>query len=146
MTATAIVDIRTATQRTTGPAVPEPDRSAFISSDIDGASISIRMNLGVTLATLACAGGTLETPTVKPERIRGEPVALDGDALKVHRRSGQTVSIEVKPAVTVSAVRAINPSGIRPGSVVGTAAMTGANGKLTATEVLLFPEVAPRHG
>jgi hypothetical protein len=86
--------------------------------------MSIRMKLGVALAILAFVGVTLaQTPAVKPERIRGEIVSLDGDTLKVHRRSGETVSIEVKPAVAVSAVRAIKLSEIKPGSFVGTAAM-----------------------
>lgn len=67
-------------------------------------------------------------------------MSLDGDILKVHRRSGETVSIEVQPAATVSAVKAIQLSEIKVGSFVGTAAMTGADGKLIATEVLLFPE------
>jgi hypothetical protein len=105
--------------------------------------MSIRRKLGVALAILAFVGVTLaQTPAVKPERIRGEIVSLDGDTLKVHRRSGETVSIEVKPAVAVSAVRAIKLSEIKPGSFVGTAAMTGADGKLTATEVSVFPEAA----
>lgn len=101
------------------------------------------MKFGVGLAALAFACVTLaQTPVVKPERIRGEIVSLDGETLKVHRRSGETVSIEVKPAVTVSAVKAIQLSEIKPGSFVGTAATAAADGKLTATEVLLFPEAA----
>lgn len=44
--------------------------------------------------------------------------------------------------MTVSAVKAIHLSEIKPGSFVGTAASTGADGKLTAMEVLLFPEAA----
>jgi hypothetical protein len=105
--------------------------------------MSIRMKLGVTLATFAFAGVTLaQTPAVKPERIRGEIVSLDGDTLKVHRRSGETVSIEVKPALAVSALKAIKLSEIKPGSFVGTAATTGADGKLTASEVHVFPEAA----
>ena len=102
-----------------------------------------RTKLGLTLAALAFAGVTLaQTPTVKPEHIRGEIVSFDGDTLKVHRRSGETVSIEVKPAVAVSAVKAIQLSDIKPGSFVGTAATTGADGKMTATEVLVFPDAA----
>jgi hypothetical protein len=102
-----------------------------------------RTKLGLTLAALAFAGVTLaQTPAVKPEHIRGEIVSFDGDTLKVHRRSGETVAIEVKPAVAVSAVKTIQLSDIKPGSFVGTAATTGADGKVTATEVLVFPEAA----
>jgi len=62
--------------------------------------MSIRLKLGVTLATLAFAGVALaQTPAVKP-------------------------------------------SDIKPGSFIGTAATTGTDGKLTATEVVVFPESA----
>jgi hypothetical protein len=105
--------------------------------------MSIRLKLGVTLAALAFASVALaQTPAVKPSRIRGDIVSLDGDVLKVHRRSGDTVSIELKPTVTVSAVKAMQLSDIKPGSFIGTAATTGTDGKLTATEVVVFPESA----
>jgi hypothetical protein len=44
--------------------------------------------------------------------------------------------------VPVSAVKNIKLADIKPGSFVGTAATTGTDGKLTATEVLVFPEAA----
>ncbi|MEM5454990.1 hypothetical protein VSR69_09135 [Paraburkholderia phytofirmans] len=109
--------------------------------------MSIRLKLGVTLATLAFASVVLaQTPAAKPSRIRGDIVSLDGDVLKVHRRSGDTVSIELKPTVTVSAVKAMQLSDIKPGTFVGTAATTGTDGKLTATEVVVFPESARGSG
>jgi hypothetical protein len=105
--------------------------------------MSIRVKLGVILTIFAFAGVALaQTPAVKPERIRGEIVSLDGDTLKVQRRNGETVGIEVKPAVAISALKAMNLSEIKPGSFVGTAATTGADGKLTALEVVVFPEAA----
>src|SRR5277367_1532902 len=77
-----------------------------ISTDISGASMLIRIKLGVILTIFAFAGVTLaQTPAVKPERIRGEIASLDGDTLKVQRHSGETVAIEVKPAVAISAVK-----------------------------------------
>ncbi|CAD6559337.1 hypothetical protein [Paraburkholderia metrosideri] len=105
--------------------------------------MSIRLKLGITLTTLAMTGVALaQTPAVKPSRIRGDIVSLDGDVLKVHRRSGDTVSIDLKPTVTVSAVKSMQLSDIKPGSFIGTAATTGTDGKLTATEVVVFPEAA----
>lgn len=105
--------------------------------------MSIRLKLGVTLATLAFAGAALgQTPAVKPARIRGEIVSLNGDTLMVHRRSGDTVSIDVQPTVGVSAVKSMQLEDIKPGSFIGTAATTGTDGKLTATEVVVFPESA----
>jgi hypothetical protein len=105
--------------------------------------MSIRLKLGVTLAALAFAGVALaQTPAAKPSRIRGDIVSLDGDVLKVHRRSGDTVPIDVKPAVSVSAVKLMQLADIKPGSFVGTTTITGTDGKLTATEVHVFPESA----
>ncbi|MFL9936418.1 hypothetical protein P0D88_47240 [Paraburkholderia sp. RL18-103-BIB-C] len=109
--------------------------------------MSIRLKLGVILATLTFASVVpAQTPAAKPSRIRGDVVSLDGDVLKVHRRSGDTVSIELKPTVAVSAVKAMQLSDIKPGSFVGTAATTGTDGKLTATEVVVFPESARGSG
>jgi hypothetical protein len=105
--------------------------------------MSIRLKIGVTIATLAFAGVALaQAPAAKPSRIRGDIVSLDGDILKVHRRSGDTVSIELNPTVGVSAVKRIQLSDIKPGAFIGTAATTGTDGKLTATEVVVFPESA----
>ncbi|MEM5388164.1 hypothetical protein VSR68_31985 [Paraburkholderia phymatum] len=104
-------------------------------------SFSIKLGTVLLTATLASAAFA-QTPATKPARIRGEIVSLDGDTLKVHRRSGDTVSIEVKPAVAVSAVKPMQLSDIKPGTFIGTAATTGTDGKLTATEVVVFPESA----
>ena len=105
--------------------------------------MSIRLKLGVTLAALAFAGVALaQTPAGKLSRIRGEIVSLNGDVLTVHRRSGDTVTIDVKPAVSVSAVKLMQLADIKPGSFVGTTTITGTDGKLTATEVHVFPESA----
>ncbi len=105
--------------------------------------MSVRIKLGITLAALAFAGvAVAQTPTAKPSRIRGDIVSLDGDVLKVHRRSGDTVTITVAQSVAVSAVKAMQLSDIKPGSFVGTAAVTGTDGKQTATEVVVFPEAA----
>jgi hypothetical protein len=60
--------------------------------------MSIHKQAGAILAIVLFAGaGLAQTPDVKPERIRGDIVSLQGDILTVHRRSGDTVSIEVKP-------------------------------------------------
>ena len=105
--------------------------------------MSIRMKVVVSLAGLAFAGGVFaQTPAAKPTRIRGDIVSLSGDVLKVHRRSGDTVSIELQPTATVSAVKTMQLSDIKPGTFIGTAATTGTDGKLTATEVVVFPEAA----
>lgn len=104
--------------------------------------MSIRIKLAVGAFTLSIASVALAQTPMKPSRIRGEIVSLGGDTLAVHRRSGDTVKIAVKADTPVTALRNIKLEDIKPGSFVGTAAMTGVDGKLTATEVLVFPEAA----
>jgi hypothetical protein len=53
---------------------------------------------------------------VKRERIRGDIVSLRGDVLTVHRQSGDTVSIEIKPDVAVTALKAVKLSDVKVGS------------------------------
>ena len=77
-----------------------------------------------------------------PVRIRGEIVSLDGTTLTVHRRSGDTVKITIKPDQPINAVKNIKLADIKQGSFIGTATKTGADGKLTAVEVVVFPEEA----
>ena len=105
--------------------------------------MSIRTQLGVSIVTLALASAAFaQTPAAKPTRIRGDIVSLSGDTLTVHRKSGDTVKIAMKSDTPVTALKNIKLQDIKPGSFVGTAATTGTDGKLTATEVLVFPESA----
>ncbi len=105
--------------------------------------MSIRLKLVASVVAATLAGSALaQSAASKPERIRGDIVSFYGSSLKVHRRSGETVLINVAPSANVNAVKAIQLSDIKPGSYVGAAAMPGENGKLIAKEVLVFPEAA----
>jgi hypothetical protein len=78
----------------------------------------------------------------KSTRIRGEIVSLSGDNLVVHRNSGGTVTIVLAADAKVGAFKRMKLSDIEAGSYIGTAAMTGVDGKMTATEVHVFPPEA----
>jgi 1-acyl-sn-glycerol-3-phosphate acyltransferase len=105
--------------------------------------MSIRKQAGVMLAALLFAGSALaQAPDAKPERIRGDIVSFQGDILTVHRKSGDTVSIEVKPDVGVSALKGISLADVKAGSYVGAAAIANADGKMTAVSLLVFPDGA----
>lgn len=104
--------------------------------------MSTRMKLGAAALALASIATTAFGAGAKPARIRGEIVSLSGDTLTVHRKSGETVKIEVEAGTPVTALKNMKLQDIQPGSFVGTAAMTGTDGKLTATEVLVFPDAA----
>ncbi|MBR8380464.1 hypothetical protein KDW20_32295 [Burkholderia cenocepacia] len=105
--------------------------------------MSTRLKLAASFVALTLASAAFaQSSADKPQRIRGEIVSFDGNALKVHRRSGDTVTIDLQDSSGVNAVKAIQLSDIKPGAYVGTAAMSGPDGKLTAKEVLVFPEAA----
>ena len=105
--------------------------------------MSIRFKLAASFVALTLAGAAFaQSPAAKPERIRGDIVSFSGSTLTVHRRSGETVTIAMSDASKVSAVKAIQLTDIKPGSYVGAAATPGPDGKLTAKEVLVFPDAA----
>jgi hypothetical protein len=108
-----------------------------------------RRALLVTLATFAslmCEQALAQAPAPSPTRIRGEIAAVDASTLTVHRRSGATVKIALKPDQTVSAVKNVALADIKPGSFIGTATKPAPGGKLVAMEVLVFPEAARSTG
>jgi hypothetical protein len=100
---------------------------------------------GVLMLAVASAA-LAQTPAPKLVRIRGEVVSQSVDTLVVHRRSGDTVNIALKPDLKVGAFKNIQLSDIKPGSFIGTTAMTGTDGKMTATEVHVFAESARGSG
>jgi hypothetical protein len=83
-----------------------------------------------------------QTPAPATTRIRGEIVAVDATTLTVHRRSGDTVQIAIKPDQAVGALKNIKLADIKPGSFIGTATKPEPDGKAVAVEVLVFPESA----
>ncbi|CAN7706675.1 hypothetical protein [Paraburkholderia sp. SIMBA_054] len=105
--------------------------------------MSIHYKLGALFAAIAFSSASFaQTPDVKPERIRGDIVSFKGELLTVHRKSGDTVSIDVKSDVGVSALKPARLSDAKIGSYVGTPAITGSDGRLTATSMIVFPEAA----
>src|SRR4029079_7096069 len=54
--------------------------------------------------------------------------------------NGETMTLAIADNFSVSEVMPIDPAAIQSGAFVGTAAITGADGKLSALEVLVFPE------
>lgn len=103
----------------------------------------------MTIATRLIAAAALLTSAaafaqdVPPTRIRGDIAAVDATTLTVKRRgSGEMVKIALKPDVAVGAVKNVKLADIGKGAFIGTATETGADGKLVALEVLVFPEAA----
>jgi hypothetical protein len=89
---------------------------------------------------LVCALALAQAPPT--QRLRGTVKSIDGATLVVAERSGETMSLSLADNFSVNEVVPIAASAITPGSFIGTAAVPGADGTLTALEVLVFPEAA----
>ena len=73
-------------------------------------------------------------------RLRGTIEKVDPTTLVVKERSGETVTLALADNLTVAEGMPVDPTMIQSGAFIGTAAVTGADGKLSALEVLVFPE------
>jgi hypothetical protein len=74
------------------------------------------------------------------QRIQGDVVSLDGRSLAVKTRAGSVVTVRLADNVRISARSASSLDAIVPGAFLGTTAVPGPDGTLSATEVHLFPE------
>jgi hypothetical protein len=92
----------------------------------------------VGLAALLAAGSLAFAQA--PARVRGTISAVDAGALQVTTRSGDTVTLKLPADAVVTIVEPIAIDAIKPGSFIGTAARTQADGTLRALEVQVFPE------
>lgn len=101
------------------------------------------MDRRLFLATALLAGtraATAIAQTAPPTRVRGTIAAVEGNALTVTSRDGSKLEVTLNDPLTVVTVKKVELSSIEPNSYVGIATRTGADGKLTALEVLVFPE------
>ncbi len=78
--------------------------------------------------------------------MRGIIAALDGNALTVTSRTGEKLDIALADPLTVATVKKVDLASIAPGAYIGVATRTAADGKLTALEVLVFPEAMRGRG
>ena len=97
----------------------------------------------IAAAALTASAVAFAQDAPAPTRIRGDIVAVDASTLTVKRKgSGDIVKIALKSDVAVGAVKNVKLADIGKGAFIGTATETGTDGKLTALEVLVFPEAA----
>lgn len=93
----------------------------------------------LVLAACLCATAAF-AQNAPPTRIRGTIAAIEGQTLTVDTREGSRVDVLLNDPLTVSSVRNVDLGDIKPGTYVGIATRTGANGEQQALEVLVFPE------
>ena len=93
------------------------------------------------LVLAAClAATTAIAQNAPPTRIRGTIAGVEGNTLSVTTREGPKVEVMLNDPLTVSTVKKVDLADIKPNTYVGIATRGGANGEMTAIEVLVFPE------
>jgi len=91
----------------------------------------------LALALLATVALAQNAPTM---RLRGTIEKVEPTTIVVKERSGETMTLALADNVTLTEVLPVDPATIQSGVFVGTAALPGADGALSALEVLVFPE------
>jgi hypothetical protein len=95
---------------------------------------------GALIALLILPAGAQQAPQGTPTRIRGTVEKLDGQALAVKSREGQTVTIALADNVAVAYLVKKNVGDIKTGDYIASTGIKGTDGKLHAIEVRIFPE------
>jgi hypothetical protein len=101
---------------------------------------TIVLMLGLLLALPAGAQAPQGAPEGTRTRIRGTVEKLDGQNLMIKSRDGQPITIVLAPDFTVQGVAKRSLGDIKAGDYVASTSVKGADGKLHAVEVHIFPE------
>jgi outer membrane lipoprotein SlyB len=99
----------------------------------------LRSLVSLCLCVCVVVGGLAHAQT-PGSRIRGVIVSVDGSALQLKADSGQKLAVKLADRYTVSARSHADLTKIAPGAYLGTTAVPGPDGTLTAVEVHIFPE------
>jgi len=94
----------------------------------------------VFVAALVLPAAAQNPPDTTQTRIRGTVDKLDGQTLLIKSRDGQSLSVALAPNFTVLGVVTKSVADIKPGDYVASTSVKGADGKLKAIEVHIFPE------
>jgi hypothetical protein len=101
------------------------------------------MNRILVAAMVFWAGGLAAQPAATASiRLRGTVEQADATRLVVKDRDGSEVSLLYADDFVVSEVVPVDPSTLQLGRFVGTTAVPGPDGSLSALEVHVFPEAA----
>jgi hypothetical protein len=92
------------------------------------------------VTAIAQTAAPTAAPPAPPTRIRGTIASVEGATMMVNSRDGKKLEVTLKDGFTVASVKKVELSSIKETDFIGTATRTGADGKMTAIEVLVFPE------
>ncbi len=96
--------------------------------------------LAFSLAAIAPGIAQAQNNNSAPTRVRATVTATHDGRIDVTDQAGNRATVAIAPDATISEVAPIEPAAIRPGSYIGTAAVTQPDGTLRALEVHVFPE------
>ena len=81
-----------------------------------------------------------QPPAAAPMRIRGIIESVDAHTIHVQTKSGEKITLKLAENIPVTWIEPIAVNAIKPGSFIGTAAITQPDGTLRALEIQVFPE------
>jgi hypothetical protein len=91
-------------------------------------------------APTPAASAPAAAPAPAPTRLRGVIDKVDANGFEVTTRSKDKVVLKLADDAVVRWIEPIKISAIKPGSFIGTAAVTQPDGTLKALEIQVFPE------
>lgn len=100
----------------------------------------MRILAPVAVALFLLLPAFVQAQDAPPVRVRGTIEAADAKTLTVKARDGSSVAIMLPEKVRLSTVVKKSLDDVKTGDFIGSAALKGADGKLHALEVLIFPE------
>ena len=92
---------------------------------------------------LVSAAAEAQAPAPSVTRVRGTITAIDGNLLSVKSREGKDLKIELAPNAAFGYMKQLSIADVKPGTALGTSAVTGPDGKIVALELHLFPAGRP---
>jgi hypothetical protein len=102
----------------------------------DGGATMRKILLSAAIgASLVVLGGAASA-----QNIRGTITAVDGDKLSIDTREGTKTTLDIPAAMPVTAILPAKLTDIKPGGLIGSAAMPQPDGSYKALEVQVFPE------
>lgn len=85
-------------------------------------------------------------PAGPPARVRGTIEQVDGNSLTVKARDGADVKVAVTPTTRLQSLVKKRLADIKPGDFLASTGVKGADGKIHAIEVRIFPKAQPDGG
>jgi hypothetical protein len=99
-----------------------------------------RRILGATAVALLVSASAAWAQQAPPLRVRGTIEKVDGDALTVKTRQGETATVKLADNVRVATMLKATLADIKPGSFIGVTAMPQPDGAQKAIGIHIFME------